>query len=64
MIVVRKDEMEKEGMNLFLGVGRAAESPPRLVIFKYMGNPDSKDIDLAIVGKGITYDTGGLNLKM
>ncbi len=29
----------------------------------YRGNPESKDIDVAFVGKGVTYDTGGLNLK-
>lgn len=63
MEVLQMDDLKKNGMNLFIGVGQGAESPPRLVIFKYMGNPDSKEVDLAIVGKGITYDTGGLNLK-
>ncbi|KAF1788333.1 Peptidase M17, leucine aminopeptidase/peptidase B [Phytophthora cactorum] len=41
--------LEKEGMNMFLSVGQA-------------GNPDS-DEKVALVGKGITFDTGGLNLK-
>jgi len=30
---------------------------------EYIGNPESKEIEFAIVGKGLTYDTGGLNLK-
>ena len=30
----------------------------------YQGNPDSTDVDFAIVGKGVTYDTGGLNIKV
>lgn len=30
----------------------------------YAGNPDSDEVDLAIVGKGVTYDTGGLNIKL
>lgn len=35
-----------------------------MVVFKYIGDEDRADtIDMAIVGKGVTYDTGGLNLK-
>jgi leucyl aminopeptidase len=55
--------LQKLGMNMFWNVGKAADSPPRCVIVHYEGNPDSKDIDLALVGKGVTYDTGGLHLK-
>ena len=51
-------------MNLFHAVGRCAVSPPRCVIVKYMGNPESDEIETAIVGKGICHDSGGLNLKM
>jgi leucyl aminopeptidase len=51
-------------MNLFYNVGKAATSPPRCVMVHYEGNPDEPDnIDIALVGKGVTYDTGGLNLK-
>ena len=49
-------------MGLLHAVGRAAQSEPRCIIVKYEGNPESKDC-LALVGKGLTYDTGGLNLK-
>lgn len=34
-----------------------------MVHLLYKGNPDSSEVDFAIVGKGITFDTGGLNLK-
>jgi leucyl aminopeptidase len=51
-----------ENMNLFHGVGRAAVSEPRMVLVHYEGDPASKETT-ALVGKGITYDTGGLNLK-
>ena len=51
------------GMDLFYSVGKAAESEPRCVMVNYQGNPDSDEIELALVGKGVTYDTGGLNLK-
>ncbi|KAE8883449.1 hypothetical protein PF005_g74 [Phytophthora fragariae] len=60
--VLQQEDLEKEGMNMFLSVGQAAVCPPRLVILEYRGNPDS-DEKVALVGKGITFDTGGLNLK-
>jgi leucyl aminopeptidase len=50
-------------MNLFHAVGRAATSEPRLIAVKYEGNPEARDTVIALVGKGVTFDTGGLNLK-
>lgn len=51
-------------MNLFYNVGKGAIEQPRCVLVHYEGNPDQPDhIDFALVGKGITFDTGGLNLK-
>ena len=50
-------------MNLFYNVGKGADVPPRCVIVHYQGNPASKKVDLALIGKGVTYDTGGLHLK-
>lgn len=50
-------------MNLFYSVGKGAVSQPRCIIVDYRGDPDSDEIDLALVGKGVTFDTGGLNLK-
>jgi leucyl aminopeptidase len=53
-------------MNLFWNVGKGASSKPRLVVAKYMGKKRAggdDSIDVAYVGKGITYDTGGLNIK-
>jgi len=50
-------------MNLFYNVGKGAESEPRCITVLYKGNPESDDIDISFVGKGLTYDTGGLNLK-
>ena len=49
-------------MNLFHAVGRAAASEPRCIVVHYEGNPDTQDC-IALVGKGLTFDTGGLNLK-
>lgn len=51
-------------MNLFYNVGKGAEVPPRAVFVHYEGDPSRKDeVDMALVGKGVTFDTGGLNLK-
>ena len=49
-------------MGLYHAVGRSATSEPRCVIVHYQGDPDSTET-IALVGKGLTYDTGGLNLK-
>lgn len=60
--VYGKSELEKLKMGLLLAVSRGSKYPPRLVVIKYTGNPKSKK-QIAIVGKGITYDSGGMNLK-
>ncbi len=61
--VLGKKELEKEKMGLLLAVNRGSLHDPVMIILQYRGNPKSKD-HTVIVGKGITYDTGGLNLKM
>lgn len=60
--VLGKKELEKEGMGLMLAVNRGASQDPALILMHYRGDPKSDDIT-AVVGKGVTYDTGGLNLK-
>jgi leucyl aminopeptidase len=60
--VFDKKRIEKEKLNLLLAVNRGSSLDPVFIIVEYKGNPKSKD-HTVIVGKGITYDTGGLNLK-
>lgn len=57
-----KKRIEKEKMGLILAVNRGSARDPALIMMKYRGNPNSKE-HTVVVGKGITYDTGGLNLK-
>lgn len=57
-----KKRLQKEKMGLILAVNRGSARDPALIMMKYKGNPKSKD-HTVIVGKGVTYDTGGLNLK-
>ena len=62
--ILRADQLQNLGMNLFYNVGKGAISQPRCVIVNYQGDPSRPDeVDFALVGKGVTYDTGGLNLK-
>jgi leucyl aminopeptidase len=49
-------------MGALLGVSQGSDEPPRVVVLKYSGNPTSSKI-LAYVGKGVTFDTGGISLK-
>lgn len=49
-------------MDAFLAVAKASTIEPKFIIMRYKGNPDSKEI-LGYVGKGLTYDSGGLSIK-
>ena len=55
-------EIEKLGMGSFLAVARGSANPPRLIVLRYQGDPDN-DSTVALVGKGITFDTGGYDIK-
>lgn len=60
--ILDKKQIEKEKMGLILAVSRGSVHDPLLIVVEYRGNPKSKDCTV-LVGKGVTYDTGGLNLK-
>ncbi|MCX7677852.1 MAG: leucyl aminopeptidase [Spirochaetes bacterium] len=60
--IMDEKEIERLGMGLIFAVGRGSPNPPRLVILRYKGNPKSAKT-IAFVGKGITFDSGGINLK-
>lgn len=60
--VLGQKELEREKMGLLLAVGRASIHESRLVTVSYKGNPTSSE-HIVLVGKGVTFDTGGLSLK-
>lgn len=60
--VIDEKQMAAEGMGAILAVGRGSARPPRLVIMKWNGGTKGEK-PLAFVGKGITFDTGGISLK-
>ncbi len=61
--ILDREDMEEKGMGAFVGVARGSHQPPKLIVLKYRGNPDDPDDNLGIIGKGITFDTGGISLK-
>ncbi len=61
--VLDRPDLEALGMGAFLGVAQGSKEPPKLIIMKYKGDRDNPDNSLAIVGKGITFDSGGISLK-
>jgi leucyl aminopeptidase len=61
-VILDRKHLEKEKMGLLLAVNRGSALDPYLITLFYKGNPKSKE-HIVLVGKGITYDTGGLALK-
>jgi leucyl aminopeptidase len=63
--ILDQRQMEKLGMGSLLGVSRGSEEPPKLIILKYEPSRfrSRKGELLALVGKGITFDSGGISLK-
>ena len=59
--VLEREDMQKLGMGSLLGVARGSANPPKLVVLQWKGGGDAKPY--ALVGKGITFDTGGISLK-
>jgi leucyl aminopeptidase len=60
--VLERRDMERLGMGAFLSVTNASHQPPKLIVLRYSGAAKAKK-PLALVGKGITFDTGGISLK-
>lgn len=55
--------MEKLGMGALLGVAQGSSNPPFLIVLKYRPGKTFGDDHLALIGKGVTFDTGGLSIK-
>jgi leucyl aminopeptidase len=60
--VLEKEEIQDLKMGGLLGVSQGSQQLPRFIIMNYRGSA-SKDIDIALIGKGITFDSGGISLK-
>src|SRR5690606_9514309 len=60
--VLDRDDMKKLGMGSFLSVARGSHQPPKFIVMHYKGGK-AKAKPIVLVGKGITFDTGGISLK-
>jgi leucyl aminopeptidase len=61
--VWEKERVEAEGMGGLLGVNRGSLDPPRFVVLEWAPDGHESDAPVVLVGKTVTYDTGGLSLK-
>jgi len=59
--VLERADMQKLGMGALLAVSSGSATPPKLIVLEYRGAGDAKPY--ALVGKGVTFDAGGLNIK-
>ena len=60
--ILEEDELERLGMRALLGVGQGSESPSKVVVMQWRGGAKDEP-PLALVGKGVCFDTGGISLK-
>lgn len=60
--ILERDQMKELGMGAILGVAKGSQEPPKFIVLRYYGK-NTKTIDIALVGKGITFDSGGISLK-
>jgi len=60
--ILEQKDMEKLGMGSLLSVGRGSNEPAKLITLEYWGL-NKKDKPIVLVGKGVTFDTGGISLK-
>ncbi len=60
--VLEREQMQELGMHSLLSVAKGSHQPPKFIVLKYSGG-DAADKPVVLVGKGITFDTGGISLK-
>jgi leucyl aminopeptidase len=60
--VLDREQMQELGMGGLLGVSQGSIQPPKFIVMSYKGKT-SDEVDLALVGKGITFDSGGISIK-
>lgn len=61
--VLNEKHMRKLGMGALLGVGQGSDQPSYLVVMRWQGAKDKDAAPLALVGKGVCFDTGGISIK-
>ncbi len=60
--LLEREQMQELGMGALLGVAQGSRQPPKFIVLHYRGG-DSTETDVALVGKGVTFDSGGISIK-
>ncbi|MBN1367143.1 MAG: leucyl aminopeptidase [Dehalococcoidales bacterium] len=60
--ILEREQMQELKMGALLGVSQGSDRPPKFITLRYHGK-ESEKIDVALVGKGITFDSGGISIK-
>jgi leucyl aminopeptidase len=60
--VIEREEMRTMGMGGLLGVSQGSQQPPKFIVLSYKGR-ETTEVDIALIGKGITFDSGGISIK-
>ncbi|MFQ6122073.1 MAG: leucyl aminopeptidase, partial [Dehalococcoidales bacterium] len=60
--ILEQKQMAELGMGALLGVAQGSQQPPKFIVLRYRGS-DSEETNVALVGKGITFDSGGISIK-
>lgn len=61
--VLERRQMAELGMGAILGVAQGSAEPPKLIVLRYRGGASGDSPNLGLLGKGITFDSGGLDIK-
>jgi len=61
--VFNREDMVALGMGGLLGVSQGSAQPPKFIVMQYQGRTELPEVDLALIGKGITFDSGGISIK-
>ena len=61
--VFDRPDMAERSMGALLGVAQGSDEPPKFIIIRYKGDPDDDTNNLGLLGKGITFDSGGISIK-
>ena len=63
LTVLDRAQLKKEGMGALLAVAQGSAEEPRFIVLEYKGGPQSGQAPVVIVGKGVTFDSGGISIK-
>jgi len=61
--ILEEKEIRAQGMNMLLSVSQGSHNSPRVAVLRWEGAPKSSNPELGLIGKGVTFDSGGISLK-